>query len=866
MASIPSANNTPRALFWRLFFRHVQEEPARFFLTLLGIALGIALMVAIRLANGAAMISFQDSVDLMAGRANLSLSAVGAPFSENLLKELSDTRKLGKMIPVVQGKMAPQDSPKAFLTVLGVDLLKDDQVRDFQVLGAQGKPLTASEMLQLLPRPDAVFLSKKYADSKGYQVGQTIPFLVNDHVQNLDLAGVLDNKGVGEALDGTLALMDIAAAQKTFNKIGQLDRLEWIIDSPADQETLQAQLRKLYPGYRVERPARRSEQIEKMLSAFRANLLALSLVSILVGAFLVYNSMSIAVVRRVEEIGILRTLGLTQKEVVRFMMAESFLLALAGVVLGIFLGKVMAYDVLKVIGQTIHNLYLPVPLEQRIPSLAHAGLWILLGVLLILGATIPPALSTAHIEPGLAVRKGYTVVVFDRKISRFTLTGFIAWIFAAIFSTLPAVAGLPLFGFASAFFLLIGLVLLAPFSLLRIYGLFRVLLKNLLPSEGYLAFRNLLSDLSRSSVSLGALVMAVALLVSVAVMVGSFRQTVVTWLDQTLRADLYIRPATDLDGTMSSRLDPQTLKAFGQIPGVKAMERLRTLTMPWNGTDLSIVAIDINSTSMPGRVLLKSGADPSTTLASMAGQPMVLASEPLALKHGVKPGDWIALSSPSGPVSLRVKDIYYDYSNDRGTLMMDRAVYAALFKDDAINGTALYLQPGFTADAVTQDILKRLPDGTKVLIQSNGGLKAGALKVFDQTFAITYGMEAIALLVAVLGILTTLTSLILERRQEIILLRYIGAERAKVTRMILWEAGWIGLLGNLMGLAAGMVLALLLINVINVQSFGWTIQWHAPWGFLAWALGLVFVATLAAGFYPARVADNLPTMREVTQE
>jgi putative ABC transport system permease protein len=226
----------------------------------------------------------------------------------------------------------------------------------------------------------------------------------------------------------------------------------------------------------------------------------------------------------------------------------------------------------------------------------------------------------------------------------------------------------------------------------------------------------------------------------------------------------------------------------------------------------------------------------------------------------------MVLAAAAGPTTLTVKDIYYDYSNDHGTLMMDRGVYADLFKDNSVNAAALYLQPGFTAEAVTQDILRRLPDGTKVFIQSNGTLKGGALKVFDQTFAITYGMEAIALLVAVMGILTTLTSLILERRQEIIVLRYIGATRGKVTRMILWEAAWIGFLGNLMGFLAGLVLALLLINVINVQSFGWTIQWHAPWGFLAWALGLVFAATLAAGFYPARVADSLPSMREVTQE
>jgi putative ABC transport system permease protein len=868
MESTLSVNNKPnfKEIFWRFTFRHIQNEPARFIFTLLGIALGIALMVAIRLANGAAISSFQDSIDLMAGKANLSLSSMGVPLPETIMKDLVDTRRLGQLLPVVEGKMAPEDNPKEFITVLGVDLLKDGEARDFQVLGAQDKALTGAELLKLLPQPDGVFLSQKYAEAKGLAVGQKVHFFINDQVQTLTLVGLLQNSGVGRAMDGTLALMDIAAAQKVFGKIGKLDRLDWIIPQEADRKNLEAQLQKLYPSYKVERPARRGEQVEKMLAAFRANLLALSLVSVLVGAFLVYNSMSIAVVRRVEEIGILRTLGVTQKQIIQWVMAESFLLALAGVLLGIIFGKLLAYDVLKVVGKTIQNLYLPIPLEQRLPSVVHAGGWILLGLVLILAATIPSALSTANIEPGLSVRKGYTVVLFERRMWMFTLAGLTAWALAVLLSLLPPLAGLPWFGFGSAFCLLIGLVLLAPGFLSFFNSVFGKVLRLILPSEGYLAFRNLLSDLSRSSVALGALVMAVALMVSVAIMVGSFRQTVVLWLGQTLKADLYIRPAADRGGPMESTLDPQTLKAFNQIPGVKYSEKLRTLSIPWDGTDVTISAIDMNVLANNGTVVLKSGGDAEAALKLLVGQRNLLVSEPLALKHQIKTGDWIILVSATGPVSIRVQGVYYDYSNDHGTFMMDRAVYASLFKDDSVNGTALYLQPGFEPDSVIQDILKRLPSGTKVFIQSNAALKNGALKVFDQTFAITYGMEAIALIVAVLGILTTLTSLILERREEIVILRYIGARRNQVTQMILWEAGWIGLLGNLMGFLAGLVLALLLINVINVQSFGWTIQWHMPGTFLSFALGLVFVATLAAGYYPARVADSLPSMREVTKE
>jgi putative ABC transport system permease protein len=467
MESILSVNNRTnfKELFWRFTVRHIQDEPARFILTIAGIALGIALMVAIQLSNEAAMNSFHDSIDLMAGRANLSMSSTGVPLPETLLKDLADTRKQGELLPVVEGKMAPQDNPKEFLTVLGVDLFKDGEARDFQVLGRQDKTLTAQDFLKFLPQPDGVLLTQKYAKAKGIEVGQKVHFIVNDQVQTLTVIGLLQNSGVGRAMDGTLALMDIAAAQKVFNKIGKLDRLDWIIPLKADRETLEAQLQKLYPTYKVERPSRRNEQVEKMLAAFKANLLALSLVSILVGAFLVYNSMSIAVVRRVEEIGILRTLGITQKEIIRWVMAESFLLAIAGVVLGVLLGKLMAYDVLKVIGKTIQNLYLPVPLEQRLPSLAHAGGWILFGIIIILAATIPPALSTARIEPGLSMRKGYTVVLFEQKMWKFTLAGFIVWVLAALLSVLPPLGGLPWFGFGSAFCLLMGLVLLAPFFL-----------------------------------------------------------------------------------------------------------------------------------------------------------------------------------------------------------------------------------------------------------------------------------------------------------------------------------------------------------------------------------------------------------------
>lgn len=870
MPSIQSAGKAGPTRWWALFgrlsLRHLREEPLRFLLTVLGIGLGLALVTAIRLSNAAALDSFNDSIDLMAGKANLSLSRPGGPLPESLLKDLMTTRKDGALLPILQGKMARAGQPREFLTVLGVDLLKDLEARDYRLLGRDGRKLTGRDFLGLLPKPDVVFLTQRYGRQNRIQAGDRVAFLANDRSVTLTVGGLLAEEGAGKALDGDLALMDIAAAQKVFGKIGKIDRLEWVVPDEARRQALASQLRKLYPSWKVERPARRGEKVEKMLSAFRANLLALSLVSLLVGAFLIYNSMSIAVLRRVGEIGILRTLGATRRQVMAWILAESLFLSLAGALVGLGLGKVLAVDVLKVISRTIHDLYLSMPLEERLPGLSAVLNWVFPGAGLILAAAVPPALAASRIAPGLSTRKGYAETAFGARVRGMALAGVGAWALAAGLSPLPAVRGLPLFGYAAAFLLLVGCVFLTPLFMASLYGLLQRVLRRSLSAEAFLAFRNLLSGLGRSSVAVGALAMSVALLVSVAVMVGSFRETVVVWLSQTLKADLYIRPAADEGGPLESRLGAGTVEALRAVPGVEDVQGLRTFAFNWGGTDVTLSAMDLAGLSRKGSVVFKTPGDPARLLKSVVGQPAVLVSEPLSLKRGIREGDWITLPGPAGPVSVQVAAVCYDYSSDQGSVVMDRAVYARLFKDDSLNAAALYLKEGFTADQVARDLAGRMPPGTALFIRSTKRLREEALRVFDRTFAITYGMEAIALVVAVLGIFTTLTALILERRPEIVILRYVGARRGQVRRMILWEAGWMGLLGNLLGLGVGMALALLLIKVINVQSFGWTIQWSTPWGFLAGSLGLVFLATLMAGIYPAWVAGRLPVLREVTGE
>jgi putative ABC transport system permease protein len=855
------------ALLIRLTLRHWAGDPWRLAATLLGVALGMALVVSIRLSSQAALSSFESSLDLLTGRADLSLTQNGESFSEQVLQQLGPSRTWGEMVPLVKDKMAAVSAPQDLITVLGTDLLNDGKVRDGRLLGEGGKPLGFQELLELLPQSDVVFLTQKYADSHGFKAGESEDFLIQDHWQRLKIGGLLADQGLGRALDGQVAVMDIAVAQKVFGKIGKLDEIEWVANSPKDRDRLQAWLQgQVPPSFEVERPSSRNIQVEKMLRAFQANLLALALVSLLVGAFLVYNSMSIAVLRRLQEIGALRTLGMSRSEILQLVLLEAAGLGVLGALAGMVLGWGMTRAALGLIGGTMKNLYLDAPLENRIPLSTDAWLWVLFGVALILLAALPPALQASKIPPSLSIRKGYAESAFEAKVAPLALWGFLAWAGAAPLSRLPAFFGLPLGGYAAAFLLLAGAALMTPALLKFFCARSEKIVGGWFPAEGRLALRNLTSGLGRSSVAVAALVMGVGLMVSVAVMVGSFRSTVILWLDQTLKADLYLRPASDQSGKLDSLLSPETVQAVAASSGVLAVERLRGIQMNWKGENLYIASFDVNVLRKYGNLVFKTHGKPSDFLDQIQKTPSVIISEPLQLKENIQAGDLLTLQTPSGPVSLPVAAVYYDYSNDRGTVILDRPLFTRLFKDDGVNGLAVYLKPGLDADAARGLVLKNLPLGTQLFIRSNAALKKEVLRIFDQTFAITYAMEAIALLVAVLGIVTTLTALILERGPEIAVLRYVCATRGQIQRTLFWEAGWMGLVGNLLGLGVGLLLALLLINVINVQSFGWTIQWRAPWFFLAEALGLVLAATLAAGVYPALLASRLPTMKEVNPE
>jgi putative ABC transport system permease protein len=392
------------------------------------------------------------------------------------------------------------------------------------------------------------------------------------------------------------------------------------------------------------------------------------------------------------------------------------------------------------------------------------------------------------------------------------------------------------------------------------------LCKRWFKGEGLLASMNLSQNVGRNSIAVASLAIAFMMVISMSIRVHSFRQTVVVWIDQTLRADLFVRAAAGKNIDYQYTLPIDQVTTLRNIEGVQAVDLFRAINISYNDEPAILASGDFNALSRYGNLVIKDGP-PATELAGlMVGQNRAIVSEAFSLKHEVARGDRLTLNTPNGPLEVEIAAIYYDYSQERGYIVIDRGIYLKHYHDPNVNSFVVYLKDPQQLPAVRKEIIRTIGKSKRILVRSNQELKTEVLKIFDKTFAITYSLEIIGIGVAVLGLFNTLISLIIERRREIGILRFIGAFQEQIKKMILIEAGLLGVIGSVLGLAAGIVVSYLLIFVINKQSFGWTIQVFFPYGFILIAVILFWIVACAAGLYPARLATRLNPKESVRAE
>jgi putative ABC transport system permease protein len=358
---------------------------------------------------------------------------------------------------------------------------------------------------------------------------------------------------------------------------------------------------------------------------------------------------------------------------------------------------------------------------------------------------------------------------------------------------------------------------------------------------------------------------AIAMMVSVAILIGSFRTTVVAWADETLRADLFVRPLGLQDASYDARFSPAVAATIRRLPGVAAVDTFRAISIPYKGTLTSLAAVDFSTIAERNKLRFLGNVDTRALARTLPGTTNVVISEPFATRFGTRVGDSVDVDTPGGLAHFRVVALYNDYSSDAGVVLVDNHTFARLFHDDSVNSLAIYAVPGADLATLRTSVIRSvLP--LRIDVQTTRELRALVISIFNRTFAITYALYIISIAIAVLGVVSTLFALVLERRREIGLLRYLGLTAREVRRMVFYEAAYIGGLGGISGVAVGVLLALLLIYVINRQAFGWLIELHMPWDFLAEAIVLVVVAALVAGIYPAKIAARIRTAEAVRSE
>jgi len=815
------------------------------------VALGDAAVVAIDLAGDAAAGSFHSSMETLAGKDDFEVTAAGG-LPEAIVAQIA-------RLPYAL-RVSPRIEDHAMVaTGETVPLIGVDVVAEANHAGTIIKDATAAQGIQHINDPDAVWVTS----GLGKAIGDSIQLLINDHAREYVVRGLIPDS----AQMGTDAiLMDIGAAQLATGKSGRVDRILIKAPDSGNFETWHSKLQQALPaGVLLSPQGAETAANRRMLAAFRWNLQMLSGIALLVGAFLIYNAVSVSVVRRRSDIGTMRALGASRGAVMGAFLLEAALFGTLGSLAALPLGRVLAAGAVGMLSTTVNALYVSSRPGAMTISAGSVILALVAGIGVALVSALAPAREASMVPPTEAMARGRREFEVRVERKRDAAIALVLAVLGALAALGPPIGGKPLLGYLSALLFVASTALLAPLVVYRATSAGSMWLRRILGVEALLASRSLGGSLRRTSVLVAALATAIAMMTSVGIMVGSFRQTVLTWLDSELPADLYLAPAGAMGGDLHPTIAQQVADRIATIPGVDSVSRLRAYEVQYQGLPASLAGASHGRNAPRQSLTFLSRRPSADILRELAAGNNAVVSEPFAYKHHVKAGDTITLPLGEQRVTFRVIDIFYDYGHEAGFIVVDWDTLLRYLPDNAPTNLAVYLAPGADLER-TRAAIQRAIANQSLMMLSNGEIRRQAIRVFDQTFAITYAVEAISILVAIGGISGALISIVMDRRREFGVLRYLGGTSAQIRKLILFEAGLIGILANILGLALGYVLSLVLVYVINKQSFGWTIQFHWPVAVLLGSLSVVYVATVLAGLFPAHLAVRLDPMEVVHEE
>ena len=869
-AQIPVSNRP----LWRLAWQRLRQRPLQYLLCIVGIAVGVAMLVSIDLANGSAQRAFGLATDAITGRTTHRIEAISPTgIDESVYTRLRRESSAVPTAPVVEGYAVAEELGGQPFRVVGVDFFSESPFRssfgDVERNGGTG-------FIQFLTKPNTVVLSKEVGDRYDTHLGDALHLDVAGQAKEVRVVGEIANSdSLNRRALSNIIFADVATAQELLGQVGKLSHIDLIVDNPnqpSGEAALGAIRDQLPEGLKIEPAAAQKNAVQQMTAAFELNLTALSLLALVVGMFLIYNTVTFSVIQRRPIFGILRCLGVTQRQVFTLIMGEALLFSVIGSVIGVGLGVVLGRSIVGLITQTINDFYFVVSVQQISLSNFTLVKGLVVGIAASLVAAGLPAFEAMNTPPTLTLQRS----TLEGKILALLPKLVLGWVVATAFGVvmLQWAGGGLIAAFTGLFSILLGAALLTP-------PLIAVLMRALGPVGeatlgilGRLAPRDVLRSLSRTSVATAALMVSVSVIVGVSIMIGSFRGTVIQWLDQTLQADIYVTPPSATANRVLGKLDPAIAAELKRWPGLDD-------AVTYNDADVKVIGFDDATISRNAKLISADGdvshgkrpyawiredlkPDPWQALDRGEG---VIISEALMLRENLSEiPQTVTLESPQGDQTYPVIAVFYDYSSDQGTIILDDATYEQVWDDTSLASLGLFVSPGVDVDQTVADIQARFQGQQALSVQSNVSLRQGSLEIFDRTFAITNALRLLAVVVAFIGVLSTLLSLQLERTRELGTLRALGMTPGQLRNLILLETGLMGTLAGMFAMPLGYALAWILVYVINVRSFGWTLQMAIQPKYF-WQAGLVsVVAALLAGLYPAFRQGRMNISAAIRQE
>ncbi len=831
----------------RLGWRYISRRLFQSAMFVLGVALGVAVVIAIDIANGSASRAFALSAESISGRATHQI--VGGPngLDSALYASLRIDLGIKSSAPVISElvRIAASGRP---LRLLGIDPFVEAPFRPYLAADPDGDDRADFAALhRLIAEPGAVVISDSLAQAFSLKLNDALDISAGGRFTSGRVVGIMQpqNDASRQALDD-LMIADIATAQEIAGLAGRIHRIDLILDADDIQRIIEV----LPAGVSLVDVSRESA-LDQMIAAFEINLQALSLLALVVGLFLIYNTVTFSVAQRRHVIGILRSLGATKVQIFALVLGEAFMLGLLGTALGIGLGAVFGRGAVTLVSQTISDLYFAV----NVQSIAIAPLTLVkgaaIGLTASVGAAVLPSYDATRTPPAGAMKRSSEEAQTRRRLP--ALTALAAGMNLLGLALLQLPTKDVSVSFAALFFIIAGSALFTPAALLLAMRLLLPLTSRLFGALGRMAPRAVTRSLSRTSVAVAALTIAVSVIVGVSGMIASFRTTVSDWLDSSLGAQIFVSPPLFTSNLASVDVDSAVLELAGRVAGVRAVSSARHVSVAApDYPDMPPVNLLASDFDIAGgnRRFKWTQAPPQEHQAALDGG-QVMVSEPFAFRRGITPANSrITLTTDRGDQTFEVFGVYFDYSTDQGAVYMSRAVYDRFFDDPFITSLGVFIEPNARPNAVIGDLRAALAD-FDLVAQDNESLRRGALEVFDRTFAITIALRLLTTVVAFIGILSALMALQLEHTREYGLMRANGMTAGQLTQFTLIQTGLMGLTAGVLALPIGVALSLALIDVINVRSFGWTMRFAPLPGEFVEAFLVAVAAALLAGLYPA---------------